>query len=110
MRNKGFLILALLCWLIAAAVLYVGVAIAQEEHESVTVQCGDKCKMVDYWNDVVKLEQEHYDTLARLRDSLIHEPPGLVRSLDRELVIKELQGQNDHLAQVYKRILELERK
>jgi hypothetical protein len=102
-------------FLIGASVLaYSGERIHAQEskpHDAVSVPCrADKCRMLDLWNELPKIEGDRYESVEKLRDSLFADPPGLVRSLDREQTLKELISSSERLTKIYRQMLEIERK
>ena len=82
-----------------------------QEQEKTSVPCkAPKCRLLDLWNELPPLEAERYARLQKLQDSLLADPPGLVRSLDREETLKELLSSTEQLTKIYREMLELERK
>jgi hypothetical protein len=102
----GALLLALLVPLARS-----GKRIHAQEERTVTVPCKqEKCKTLDLWNEARGKEIKRADRVEALFESLVHDPPGLVRSLDREKLLAELVEETEALRKVYEEMARLERK
>lgn len=108
---RVIIILVTLVSLVASSSTAISSENCRQEREPVTVSCrGDQCKELHLWNSVTKGEGTQFERLGRLRVDLINNPPGLVRSIDREQTLEELIATNAELGRFYREMLELERK
>lgn len=87
--------------------LLITVSPAQDQ---VTVPCvKDKCAQLELFNKIIDLRNREDDDLKQLEQSLIHEPPGYVVSLDRQATVAELIKKGEAAEALYKDALDLAR-
>jgi hypothetical protein len=101
LRWRGYTSLPLLC------VLLAGLIYARQQPDP-------KLAIYQAWNACVETlkEEGNYDDglWSRLRDSLVHDPPERVKSLDRIAILNELIAIHERRLQALKKMCELERK